>query len=40
MKNYDGKYGTMEPEENHKDVLENLFLTSETPDLNDVDDTL
>ena len=40
MKNYDGKYGTMEPEENHKDVLENLFLTSETPDLTDVDDTL
>jgi len=38
--NYEGKYGTQEPEENNKDILENLFIQSDTPDLVDTDDTL
>jgi len=38
--NYEGKYGTKEPEENNKDILENLFIQSDTPDLVDTDDTL
>jgi hypothetical protein len=38
--NYEGKFGTVDPKENNKDLLENLFLESETPDLVDTDETL
>lgn len=37
--NYDGKFGTVDPkEEGH--ALDNLFLKSEAPDLDDTDETL
>ena len=37
--NYEGKFGTVDPkEEGH--ALDNLFLKSEAPDLDDTDETL
>lgn len=38
--NYEGKFGTQEPEESNKDILENLFIQSDTPDLVDTDEAL
>ncbi len=38
MKNYEGKYGTEDPQD--KDSLNDLFLKSEAPDLDDTDSTL
>ena len=39
MAKYEGKFGTLDNEDD-KDLLENLFLTSETPNLSDTDITL
>lgn len=39
MGNYDGKFGTIDGE-SYKDELENLFIHSEDPRVNDSDDTL
>ena len=39
MKNYEGKYGTEDPQDKDT-VLDNLFLKSESPDLQDTDDAL
>jgi len=39
MRNYEGKYGTVDEKED-KDILNNLFINSETPELVDTDDTL
>ena len=38
MKNYEGKYGTEDPQD--KDTLNDIFLKSEAPDLDDTDSTL
>ena len=38
MKNYEGKYGTEDPQD--KDSLNDIFLKSEAPDLDDTDSTL
>lgn len=39
MSDYEGKFGTVDPAED-KDTLENLFVTSVTPDLSDTDEVL
>lgn len=39
MINYDGKFGTIE-ESNSRDELENLFINTDDPKINDTDDTL
>lgn len=39
MANYDGKYGTVD-DSNDKNILENLFIDSQTPNLVDTDETL
>lgn len=38
MKNYEGKYGTIDPQD--KNSLNDIFLKSEAPDLDDTDSTL
>ena len=39
MKNYEGKFGTVDPQE-EGNALDNLFLKSEAPDLTDTDEVL
>lgn len=39
MRNYEGKFGTVDPQEKNN-ALDNIFLSSDAPDLTDTDDVL